>query len=124
MCDGLVEQRSCRKLHWQPDLRVRPLRKKLFLLFLSMLSADVLAQNASSPTPTTPQAQLRLRNDYLNEKDYANAMIWFRKAADRGNSPAQNNIGWLYQNGWGGKKDYAEAANHQLLPRGGTSEFP
>lgn len=87
------------------------MRKKLFLLILYVLSAKVLAQNASSPQPTTPQAQLRLGDDYLNEKDYANAMIWFRKAADQGNAAAQNNIGWLYQNGWGVKQDYAEAAN-------------
>ncbi len=37
-------------------------------------------------------------------------MTWFRKAADQGDATAQNNIGWLYKNGWGVKQDYAEAA--------------
>jgi TPR repeat protein len=27
---------------------------------------------------------------------------------EQGSSPARNNIGWLYQNGFGVKQDYAE----------------
>jgi TPR repeat protein len=30
-------------------------------------------------------------------QDYAEAMRWYRKAADAGNSSAMNNIGWLYR---------------------------
>jgi len=36
-------------------------------------------------------------------------MRWFQKAADQGYAVAQNNLGWLYQNGWGVSKDYAQA---------------
>jgi serine/threonine protein kinase len=43
-------------------------------------------------------------------QNYAEAMRWYRKAADAGNSSeAMNNIGWLYANGWGVPQDYAEA---------------
>jgi TPR repeat protein/predicted Ser/Thr protein kinase len=41
--------------------------------------------------------------------DYAEAMRWYRKAADVGNSSAMTNIGRLYRNGWGVPQDYAEA---------------
>ena len=67
-----------------------------------------VAQN-SSPQQTTPEAQVRLGNTYLAQKDYSLAMTWFRKAAGQGNAVAQNNIGWLYENGFGIQRDYAEA---------------
>jgi TPR repeat protein len=38
-------------------------------------------------------------------------MIWFRKGAERNDLVAENNIGWLYENGWGVAKDYSEAMN-------------
>ena len=41
--------------------------------------------------------------------NYAEAMRWFRTAADQGSASAQNNIGILYNNGQGVKQDYAEA---------------
>lgn len=43
-------------------------------------------------------------------QDYAEAMTWYRRAADQGNMLAQYNIGLLYRNGHGVKQDYAEAA--------------
>jgi TPR repeat protein len=43
------------------------------------------------------------------QKDYAEAMRWYRKAADEDNADAQNKIGALYANGWGMALDYAEA---------------
>jgi uncharacterized protein len=42
--------------------------------------------------------------------DYAEAAKWLRKAADQGNAGAQNAVGWLYENGYGGvEKDPANA---------------
>jgi TPR repeat protein len=40
-------------------------------------------------------------------QDYAEAMRWYRKAADAGNSWGMYNIGALH--GWGVRQDYAEA---------------
>jgi TPR repeat protein len=42
------------------------------------------------------------------ERDYAEAMKWFRKAAEAGNTDAMCNIGVLYRDGLGVERDYAE----------------
>jgi TPR repeat protein len=42
-------------------------------------------------------------------QDFAQAMTWYRKAADQGNATAQFGIGRLYDNGHGVKQDYAQA---------------
>jgi len=41
--------------------------------------------------------------------DYAQVMRWRRVAAERGNASAQNNIGVMYENGYGVERDYTEA---------------
>lgn len=43
------------------------------------------------------------------DQDYAQAMAWFKKAADQDFASAQNNIGWMYQQGEGVSKDYTKA---------------
>ena len=43
------------------------------------------------------------------KQDYAEALRWYRLAADHGNTDAQNSIGALYDTGHGVKQDYAEA---------------
>jgi TonB family protein len=79
------------------------------MVCLVVASIGAAAQDVSSPQPTTPAAQLRLGNSYLEEKNYSMALTWFRKAADQGDAAAQNNVGWLYQNGWGVQQDYSKA---------------
>jgi TonB family protein len=85
--------------------------RTLFVLVvcLAVASIGAIAQDVSSPQPTRPADQVQLGNEYLAQKDYSMAMTWFRKAADQGNATARNNVGWLYQNGWGVKQDYVEA---------------
>ena len=43
-------------------------------------------------------------------QDYAEAVRWYRKAADQGNADAQFSLGYMYDNGQGVPQDYAEAA--------------
>jgi hypothetical protein len=43
-------------------------------------------------------------------QDYAQAAVWFRKAAEQGNADAQFNLGILYKDGQGIPQDYAQAA--------------
>jgi len=43
------------------------------------------------------------------EKDYAEAIRWYRKAADQGLASAQLNLGVAYDIGQGVEKDYVEA---------------
>jgi hypothetical protein len=58
-------------------------------------------------------AQFNLGYIYANgegvRKDAAEAVKWYRKAADQGNSMAQFNLGYIYANGEGVRKDVAEA---------------
>lgn len=49
-------------------------------------------------------------NGWGINKDYAEALAWFRKASEKGNSGGQFNIGRLYENGHGVKRDFLEAA--------------
>ena len=42
-------------------------------------------------------------------KDEAEAVKWYRMAAEQGNAAAQNNLGLMYDNGEGVLKDEAEA---------------
>ncbi len=43
-------------------------------------------------------------------QDYAQAMIWYRKAAENGNVWGQYGLGGLYDSGLGVRQDYAQAA--------------
>jgi len=63
--------------------------------------------------PTDPARQGDLGFNYATgdgvPQDYAEAVKWFRKAADQGNAVAQSNLGVMYDNGQGVAQDYAEA---------------
>jgi len=47
--------------------------------------------------------------EYYKEGNYKEALTWFRQAADKGNAIAQNNLGYMYDNGLGVEKNYVEA---------------
>lgn len=47
--------------------------------------------------------------DAYNRKDYPTAVAEWAPLADAGNAAAQNNLGWLYENGWGVPRDYSRA---------------
>jgi len=78
---------------------------------VALVCIGAVAQNTSTPQRTTPDAQVRIGNEYLDKKDYSSAMAWFRKAAEKDNPAAENNVGWLYEKGFGVKQDYGEAMN-------------
>jgi TPR repeat protein len=42
-------------------------------------------------------------------QDYAQAAVWYRKAAERGDADAEEGLGELYRNGQGVPQDYAQA---------------
>ncbi len=42
-------------------------------------------------------------------QDFAEALTWYRKAADRGDADAQGSLGSMYGNGQGVPKDYVRA---------------
>ena len=43
------------------------------------------------------------------EKDFAEAVKWYRKAAEQGHAPAQYELGKCYEKGEGVEQDYTEA---------------
>ena len=54
--------------------------------------------------------------------DYATAMRLYRQLADQGIAVAQNNLGWMYEEGNGVPMDFAEAAKwYQLSAAQGDS---
>ena len=55
------------------------------------------------------EAQLSLGFMYLGAQDDAEAMRWYRRAADQGYARAQNILGVMYGNGEGVPQDYVEA---------------
>ena len=42
-------------------------------------------------------------------KDHSTARIWFQKEADQGHIISKYNLGYMYSNGLGGKKDQGKA---------------
>jgi hypothetical protein len=60
-------------------------------------------------------AQYNLGYDYYLgqgiQQDYAQAAVWWRKAAEQGNVESQGNLGVLYFNGQGVPQSYVEAAS-------------
>ena len=56
-------------------------------------------------------------------KDYAEAVKWFRKAAEQNYPDAQNNLGFCYANGVGVPKDYVEAYKWMLLTAAQGKQF-
>ena len=56
-----------------------------------------------------PIAQRNLGRAYDTEKDYKEAVKWYREAADQGYAPAQSDLGLMYESGLGVEKDYKEA---------------
>ena len=55
------------------------------------------------------KAQFELGTMYKLEKEYGQAVIWFRKAAERGHADAQYHLGYMYDNGQGVPEDGGEA---------------
>ena len=65
-------------------------------------------QNTSTPAMTAAEMYQKGKS-YYDVKDYAEAVKWYRKAAEQGNASGQCDLGWMYQNGYGVTQDYAEA---------------
>ncbi|MBQ7217561.1 MAG: SEL1-like repeat protein [Synergistaceae bacterium] len=66
----------------------------------------------SKPTNSPPKdaiAQYNLGVKYHNAKNYAEAVKWYRKAAEQGYAMAQFNLGYMYDQGYGVRQDYVGA---------------
>ena len=103
------------------------------------LPADGLADVPDAPAPTQaaktvqaePQPQTDSKaNEYLalgsqasQNGKYAEAVKWFRKAAEQGEAFAQYNLGVMYADGEGVTQDYAEAVKwYRMAAEQGIAE--
>jgi TPR repeat protein len=55
------------------------------------------------------------RNGYGVDQDDAEAVKWYRKAAEQDHAFAQSNLGLMYANGLGVEQDYIQAYKWMLL---------
>lgn len=55
------------------------------------------------------EAAYQMGRFYVNRNDWANAVPWYRQAAERGHPKAQNNLGIAYLKGLGIEQNLAEA---------------
>ena len=82
------------------------------MLFLSLL----LALGVASVGPATAGPFEDAKAAY-QAGDYAEALRWYRLAAEQGNVPSQVSLGFFYEFGEGVVQDYAEAARWYRLGR-------
>ena len=84
----------------------------VFFVYLTSTAVDINALKKSAEQGDA-KAQYNLGVCYYNgngvEKDYQEAVKWWRKAAEQGDAKAQYNLGVCYSNGDGVEKDYQEA---------------
>ena len=52
---------------------------------------------------------LKKGNEFFNQENYAEAVKWYRKAAEQGDAVAQCNLGVMYTTGQGVSQNYTEA---------------
>jgi uncharacterized protein len=95
-----------RRLLWAPTLSM--------MAILLMLAANrVAAQSAEKPpAPAAAQTADEAYSkglDFEKGQNYAEAMRWYRVAAEQGNALAQMRIGDLYGDGHGVPQNYGEA---------------
>ena len=81
------------------------------IFVISVIAGAALVASADDDNPTDPAAMNRLGDQYYDgrgvTKDYNQAMIWYLQAAAGGNAAGMANVGYLYGNGLGVKRDYA-----------------
>ena len=75
--------------------------KKVCFLVLVMVYVDVVYGQTSAvneaDNPTAPVVQNELGVRYYNEKNYTEAVKWYRKAAEQENAESQFNLGFIEQ---------------------------
>jgi hypothetical protein len=85
------------------------------------ISSDAARENAlrqrAEQGDSTAALELGERYQYSPQPDYAEALRWYHKSAEKGNAAARLQIGGMYLNGQGVTQDYAEAARWYQCPK-------
>ena len=61
------------------------------------------------------RSQTQLADFYLAAADFTNAVLWYRRAADQGDVPAQLSLAGCLMSGRGTARNPAEAARDQVI---------
>jgi TPR repeat protein len=83
------------------------------LLLIAAVVVTFLRATPAAPTVSIADANSKADTAF-QQKDYTTAMHWYQIAANQGDSGAQYNIGWLYDNGDGVTQDYDQARQWYL----------
>jgi len=96
---------------------VRPLTVKLLVvkliavkLFATVVCALFLAATALQASAAAGDEEFDRGYEAFASRDYAKAVEWWRKAAEKGHARAQNGLGVLYRDGDLGGPDFKQAA--------------
>ena len=72
-------------------------------------NADLQQRIDKCKKPPTPEDDYKKGEDFYSKKDYTQAVVWYRKAAEQGNADAQYSLGYCYRNGYGVSQDNNQA---------------
>jgi len=72
-------------------------------------NADLQKRIDECKKPPTPEDDYKKGKDFYDKKDYTQAVVWFRKAAEQGYSNAQFYLGYCYYCGRGVSEDNTQA---------------
>ncbi|WP_454997748.1 tetratricopeptide repeat protein, partial [Capnocytophaga granulosa] len=106
----LEEQKKAKKINFFKGLLLGGA-----VLSLIWYISPILTGPPTIETLYDDQPELSVEDMYKKGKeseeigDYAEAVKWYRKAAEQGHAGAQKNLGGMYQNGQGVSQDYLEA---------------
>jgi TPR repeat protein len=102
-------------------LRAGPMLVAMSLVFFG--SSSLVTARADDAPGAAANDAYRRGHDLYEQKNYAEALRWYRVAADHGDALAQVGIGNLYAMGLGLAQDYAEALRwFRLSAAQGNSE--
>jgi TPR repeat protein len=76
---------------------------------ISLPEAESACQNAVETYPNESRLQFQYGRTLHKAGKYGQALQWYHKVAELGNSIAMTNIGLFYEKGYGVSKDYKEA---------------
>ena len=84
--------------------------------FVDWLTSDSSSSSSSSSSGASSSSGSENFQDayfqaekYLKERNYSQAFEIFNRLSNQGYAPAQDKLGWMYQNAWGVTRDYSQA---------------
>ncbi len=100
---------QCDRLAASPDDRTRPSNMPGIALESMDVTRAVKACRPVAEASDEPRHWYQYARAAQANEDHAQAVEWYRKAADRGYAPAQSNLGLMYELGLGARQSNAEA---------------